>query len=175
MTPPPHPDASVRRTARRATLVMVAVWLAVAAALYAGVSWWQAQQRSAFKPYTLGPGTLVIPRGPDGHFRVQGEVNGVPVRFLVDTGASTVSISDALAERAGLRGGRAVTFQTANGPRPGRIVDGVPVRIGPLADNDVSVGVGLVGMGPDVGLLGQSFLRHFEVSINPERMVLSRP
>ncbi len=172
---PPSAEASVRRTARRATLVMVAVWLAVGGLLYGGVSWWQAQQRSAFKPYTLGAGTLVIPRGPDGHFRVAGEVNGVTVQFLVDTGASTVSVSDALAIQAGLRGGRQVTFQTANGPRPGRIVDGVPVRVRPLADNDVSVGVGLVGMGDSSGLLGQSFLRHFEVSINPERMVLRRP
>lgn len=49
---------------------------------------------------------------------------------------------------------------------------GVPVKAGPLAHNDVSVTTGL-DMGDGSGaLLGQSFLRHFDVRIESDRMVL---
>ena len=49
---------------------------------------------------------------------------------------------------------------------------GVPVKAGALAQNDVSVTTGL-DIGDDKSaLLGQSFLRHFDVQIGADRMVL---
>ena len=70
-------------------------------------------------------------------------------------------------QRAGLE-----PYQMAGGTREGRLVHGVPVKAGPLAHNDVSVTTGL-DMGDGSGaLLGQSFLRHFDVRIESDRMVL---
>jgi aspartyl protease family protein len=65
-----------------------------------------------------GASELMVARSDDGHFHLEAEVNGVPVRFLVDTGASATVLSLADAERAGidtaaLEFNRAV--QTANG------------------------------------------------------------
>lgn len=117
-------------------------------------------------------GDLRVPRSRDGHFYIAGTVNGRPVEFLVDTGASTVVVSEELARRAGLSGGTPTVFQTANGAVQGRTVPGVAVTAGPLSVSSLRVGVGLVGGKADQALLGQNFLARFNVSITHKEMVL---
>lgn len=170
MTEPTAPR-SPASTLRLGTLALLAFWLVVAGALYAGFSWWESRQRAALQPYSEAGGQLVIPRERDGHFYIDGEVNHQPVRFLVDTGASAVAVTEALARAAGLPEGSRITVQTAGGPREGRRVHGVPIKAGPLAHNDVTVTVGL-RMDDGDALLGQSFLRHFDVEIGADRMRL---
>ncbi len=117
-------------------------------------------------------GELVIKRAHDGHFYVLGTVNGQPARFMVDTGASLVSVSEALAQKARIQGGVPTTFNTANGKRSGRIVEGVDIAIGPVSVSNVRVGVGL-HMGDDSeALLGQSFLSKFDITMGKNQMVL---
>jgi aspartyl protease family protein len=117
-------------------------------------------------------GDLVIQRSQDGHFYTLGSVNGQQVKFVVDTGASLVSVSEAFAQRAQLKGGVPTTFKTANGEHPGRVVDGAAVAIGPVSVSNVKVGVGLQ-MGDDTeALLGQSFLSKFDITIDKNQMVL---
>ncbi|MEJ7137492.1 retropepsin-like aspartic protease family protein [Amphibiibacter pelophylacis] len=164
-----------RRSQRgAATLVWMLVWLA----LIAGTTW--ALQRWLSPPplAVTAQGDWLIPRGSDGHYHVPGTVGGQPVRFLVDTGASLVVVTEALAQRAGLPPGEPVTFQTAAGDSPGRIVPGMPVALtGPQGQSRtvsrVRVGVGLVGASDDDALLGQSFLRHFDVQIKDGVMRLT--
>ena len=62
---------------------------------------------------------------------------------MVDTGASHVSVIQALATQAGLPAAQNITLYTANGQRPGQLFRGVPVRVGHLVLNDASVTVGL--------------------------------
>jgi aspartyl protease family protein len=84
--------------------------------LVMGVLYWAMQMY--LKPAGVkvqADGTVAIARDRDGHFRVEGAVNGQPVTFLVDTGASMVGVTEPLAERAGLDGGEPVRFRTANG------------------------------------------------------------
>jgi aspartyl protease family protein len=152
------------------------VWLALAGVLYVVFERIEHNRQASFKPYALTSGELVIPRQLDGHFHVMGEVNRQPVSFLVDTGASHVSVSQALAEQAELPEGQSITLSTANGERPGQLVRSVPVRAGHLVLNDTTVIVGLVGLPPDQALLGQAFLKHFDIEIRRDEMVLrSRP
>lgn len=168
----PDTVRSPASTLRRSTLALLAFWLALAGVLWAGFSWWDGRQRAALQPYQTAGGELVIPRSRDGHFYVEGEINHVPVTFLVDTGASSVAISSRVARAARLPEGHAITVSTAGGTREARLVHGVPVKAGPLAHNDVSVTTGL-DMGDGGGaLLGQSFLRHFDARIEGTRMVL---
>lgn len=166
------PGPTPAQTVRRSTLALLAFWLLLAGALWWGFSWWEGRQRAALEPYTPGSGELVIPRQRDGHFYVQGEINHQPVHFLVDTGASSVAISNAVARAAQLPEGRRITVRTANGTRAARLVHGVPVKAGPLVHNDTSVTVGLDMGAAEGALLGQSFLRHFDVEIGADRMVL---
>lgn len=126
-------------------------------------------------PTVTAQGELVIPRHRDGHFYVDGRINGRPIRFMVDTGASTVTVSKDFARAAGLPAGQPTTFRTANGTVAGSTVRGVEVQAGPFSVSATSVGVGLVGGEAGHGLLGQSFLSHFEMRVSGKSLVLSRP
>lgn len=75
-------------------------------------------------------GEIVIPRSRDGHFYVAGQINGQPVTFLVDTGASAVSVKSGLAGRLGLPRGRPVAIGTAAGITQGEEVTGQTVTLG---------------------------------------------
>lgn len=147
---------------------IVAVWLAVMGALYL-----LSAQYLKPKPVAVLPGgVLVIPMARDGHFYATGTVGGKPARFLVDTGASMVTVSEAFAQQAGLVGGTPTVFKTANGDLQGRVLSDVPVSMGPAQVSGVRVGVGLVGGEPDEALLGQSFLNQFEITLSDKQMTL---
>lgn len=120
----------------------------------------------------LANGDLVISRSYDGHFYTVGTINGREAKFLVDTGASLVSVSEAFAQKALIRGGVPTTFKTANGDRLGRVVDDVGVSIGPVRMSNVKVGVGISANDEDEALLGQSFLSKFDITISKNQMVL---
>ena len=159
---------STRSLMRWNTLAILAFWLVVMAGLYLVMDRVR-QPRAAVQ---TADGTLVIPRGSDGHFHVAGSINGQPVRFLVDTGASLVGVTEALAQRAGLVGGRATQFHTANGVRSGRIAQAQTVAVQSFVVTGVGVGVGYTGTNTEDALLGQNFLQHFEVQLQRDRMVL---
>lgn len=159
--------SSSRRKKSQSVLIFV-FWLGVIGLLYTGMTLY-------LKPKSVvisANGDLVIPRARDGHFYAAGLVNGKPVNFMVDTGASLVTVSEKFAKSAGLAGGTPTNFKTANGDLPGRIVAGVPVALGPVSVSSVRVGVGLVGANTGDALLGQSFLSRFEVLMSGEQMVL---
>jgi aspartyl protease family protein len=112
---------------------------------------------------------VVISRSWDGHYYVRGEINGYPVDFMVDTGASMVSISYDLARAANLPTGRPASFSTAGGKFMGEIVSGQDIKIGGILAKGLSISVGMQG---EMGLLGQNFLRRVEVVQSGDRMVL---
>ena len=63
-------------------------------------------------------GETVVPLAADGHYWLEAKINGVPARFLVDTGATLTAVSAETAKRAGLQprsGGVPVMISTANG------------------------------------------------------------
>ncbi len=66
---------------------------------------------------------IILTSGPGGHFTPSGSINNHAIQFLVDTGATSVSITQAEAERIGLRyrNGRRVLTQTANGVVPAHL------------------------------------------------------
>jgi len=101
------------------TFKLVTVWLVLGVALFLGVQAFQAeQQRSRF---SSNAGVVELQRGPDGHFHWPGRVNGVAVDFVVDTGATSTALPQALAERAGVVAEGRMTSDTAGGAVEGRI------------------------------------------------------
>lgn len=166
------PGDPVVRTVRRGALGITAFWLVLMGLLYLGFEAYEQRRLASYVAHSGADGELVIPRGPDGHFHVEGRINGQAVSFLVDTGASSVTVSEAFAQRAGLTGGRPVTFQTANGPLAGRVLRDVPVQAGHLALPGATVAVGLVGADPSIALLGQSFLSRYDIQILKAEMRL---
>ena len=149
-------------------LAIAASWIVVIGILYALVT-----QYLKPKPVTItAQGELIIPKSRDGHFYAVGTVNGQAVIFMVDTGASSVVISERLARKAGVTGGVPITFHTANGDLQGRTVANVPVTVGPIQVSGVRVGVGLVGGDEEDALLGQSFLSKFDITMSKDQMTL---
>lgn len=119
-------------------------------------------------------GRISLPADGGGHFMGSGSINGRPVQFLVDTGASTVALSVADAERIGLafREGPSVRIGTANGLAQGWRVKLASVRIGDVEVYDVDAIVTPQGM-PFV-LLGNSYLNRFQMRRDNDQMVLDR-
>jgi aspartyl protease family protein len=119
---------------------------------------------------------IELRRASDGHFHATLEVNGEPVRFMVDTGASDIVLSRRDAERVGIDPTRLSYLelaQTANGT-----VATAPVRLGlvrlaEITDTDVRASV---SGGPlDVSLLGMAYLDRFgSIEITGDTMRLRR-
>ena len=110
-----------------------------------------------------GGSEVVMTAGPGGHFMASGAINGRAVRFMVDTGATTIAMGQADAERIGLdwRKGERGWAQTANGPT---VIYGVTlssVRLGDVEVANVSAAVMPAQM-PFI-LLGNSFLTRFQM------------
>lgn len=116
----------------------------------------------------------VIARSADSHFYVDAEVNGAPVRFLIDSGASAVVLTPEDASRAGIAALPAdytAEAQTANGPVRLKPVTLDRVAVGGIEAAGVAAAVSEGGL--PVSLLGQSYLaRLSKVEIEGDRMVL---
>ena len=106
---------------------------------------------------------IVVTAGMGGHFVTPGSINGRAVQFMVDTGATSVAISQAEAERVGLdwRGGKRALSSTANGAVPVHLLTLNSVRVGEVEVANVSAVVVPAQM-PYV-LLGNSFLTRFQM------------
>jgi aspartyl protease family protein len=117
--------------------------------------------------------SLTLARAPDGLFYVTAAVNGVPVRFVVDTGANVVVLTGADAAAAGVSGGSAGgALHTAGGTARMRRATIVRLTIGghAIAGADAVI----VGNdGPPHSLLGQSALSQLEsVTLRGHRLHL---
>ena len=160
---PPHSHLlpAPRASSWRINLGIAAFWLAALGVLYIAMEHYL-QPNAAV---VTASGSLQIERHRDGHFYVDGSINGQPVRFMVDTGATYITITDTLAHSAGLQGGEVVQFRTANGTRTGRLVRAQSIAVGPLRVNNLTIGIGYTGSDAQAALLGQNFLRQFDVSM----------
>ena len=118
--------------------------------------------------------SVTLAAGAGGHFAAEGAVNGAPVRFVVDTGATMVTLPGSDAARLGIdfRKGQAGTAQTANGPATAYRVKLDSVRVGGIELNNVD-GV-VIEKGLDVALLGMSFLNRVETRQEAGRMTMTR-
>ena len=111
---------------------------------------------------TAGAQELAIPVSRDGHYYVKGSINGVPLTYMIDTGASYVSVGQDFAKAARLPQGVTGYFNTANGIVEGKIVKDQVVEADAFRVSGLTVAVTPLQGG--TALLGQNFLRRFEVS-----------
>lgn len=111
-----------------------------------------------------------------GHFFANAAINGVTLRFIVDTGASVVTISSGDAKRAGVLylSGEKVRLQTANGVSAGYRIKLDTVTLGDITLHNVDAVVVEGDSLGGVGLLGLSFLNRTEMRRDGDRMSLTR-
>ena len=101
------------------TLKLATVWMLIGIAVFLGVSAWQANESRA--RIEVSGQTIEIRRSPDGHYHWPGTVNGRQVDFLIDTGATTTTLPQSLADALELPSLGRVQGSTANGPVTGTL------------------------------------------------------
>lgn len=116
---------------------------------------------------------IVLQRGRHGHYLLTGKINGYSIDFLVDTGASSVSIPADFASRIGLRRGAPIRISTANG-----ISTAYETRIDTLQMGELEVRNATAHINPglsDEVLLGMSVLKHYELVQRGETLIIREP
>lgn len=121
-----------------------------------------------------GGSRIVLSADSRGHFLTQGQINGRSAAMMIDTGASTVSLSVAQAQQFGLdyKKGSPMGISTANGVIGGWRIKLDRLRVGDVTLYDVDAVVSDGAM-PYV-LLGNNFLGRFQMNRNNDQMVLDK-
>lgn len=156
-----------RRLPIAQSLKMALIWVAIFGAAFVlflfrdeGRAIWQRASAdvSGNAGQTVGR-TLRIRKSDDGHFRVRALVNGKPLQFLIDSGATVTTLTPESADAAGVepQGTFPVIVETANGAVEARRARMGTLAVGPILQRDAVAHIGGGGMG-DTNLLGMSFL-----------------
>jgi aspartyl protease family protein len=150
------------------TFLLLGFWLGAGLLLY---FFFLRQEQPPIQ--VVGANSVELGRSLDGHYHIDGAIQGTPVHFLVDTGASTVSISQEQARRIGLDCQVASTFKTANGLVEGCTGRADNLDFGPFRLEQVAVAIL-----PDLAgsaLLGMNALRHLRLEQADDRLRMSLP
>ncbi len=176
----PLASLGARRLPISATLKMAAMWLAIFAVGLVAVT---KAQRNGWRWSDVSAGlglsdqmvvgqTVIIPRGPDGHFWTTVAINGKPQRMLIDTGATTTAITEQTARAAGITvdDNFGQIIETANGTMVAKRATAATFVIGPIKAHDLAVSVA-PGFGSD--LIGMNFLSALKsYRVEGDRMIL---
>ena len=118
-----------------------------------------------------GAAQIVLHRNRQGHYVATGSINGVDAEFMLDTGATAVAISTAVARRSGLQRGPAIAVATANGSTTAYATRIDTVRLGTIVEHDVLATI-VPNLEGNQILLGMSFLKRLDFSQAGATLVL---
>ena len=168
-------DQPTRGTRRVGTVMLVLAWvvgLALAAHWFSGIE--QERRNPNQNPDSQVSGNVVEVRLEDnrnGHYVLSGEINGVLVTLLLDTGATMVAVPSDLALDLGLTRGAPFMVSTANGMAQSYRTRIDTLRIGEILLHDVAAAI-VPGMGGNEILLGMSALRQLDFTQRGGELVL---
>lgn len=153
------------------------IWVLIFVGAIAAAGLWQDMKGDlTLTQATISDNMVEVPRGRDGHFHLDLQINGVTVPFLVDTGATQVVLTRADAARVGLDPAELNfigTAFTANGEVRIAPVVLERVTLGPIEDRNLRASVN--GGQMEQSLLGMTYLNRFErIEIQNDRLVLTR-
>jgi aspartyl protease family protein len=114
---------------------------------------------------------VVLEQNRQGHYVTNGTINGKDVIFLVDTGATDVSIPLHIADKLGLQKGQAVQMNTANGVVKGYQSWIEELKVGEIKLNDIDANIN-PGMNDNFILLGMSALKDLEFTQRENKLTL---
>lgn len=158
------------------TLQQAGIWALIFLGAIAVAGLWGDIRRAVVPDDAVMQGdTLEVPVSPDGHYYLTAEVNGARIRFVVDTGASDIVLTQRDAERAGFNTATLNYFgsaMTANGR-----VATAPVtldRFDLAGMTEARIPAVVNGGDLDTSLLGMTWLGRHEVTFSRDRMVIRR-
>lgn len=121
-----------------------------------------------------GSQALLLKSDRYGQYQLDAIANSQSVTFLVDTGASGISIPGKVASRLGLKRGRAFDVLTANGTARVFTTRLDSLSIGPFTQREIRAHIN-PSMGGETALLGMEFLRHYNLTQRGGELVISLP
>ena len=154
----------------RNAIIYTIVWLSLAAGIFYLID--NIQNPNKMWRLSDNANEVVLQRGLDGHYRAEALINNQKVSVLVDTGATGVAISQAVADKLQLKSVAAVRTNTANGDSVGYMVRLESVKVGGVEANNVSAMIA-PGLGGDV-LLGMSYLGRMDVRLFNNQMTIKQ-
>lgn len=113
---------------------------------------------------------LILGISDDGHFRASGKINNVPVTFLIDTGASSIAISEEIAKKAGLKAISKIKSATANGTTSAHTTTIDQLSIAGMNFKDEPAVI-LPNMDNEA-LLGMSFLKQTNAEFKNNQLII---
>lgn len=120
-----------------------------------------------------GKRSITLKRSNNGHYLATGTINNSSIEFLVDTGATSVSIPADFANKIGLVRGTKIPIITANG-----IGSAFETRINSLRIGDLEIRNATAHINPGLShevLLGMSVLKHYELVQRGDTLVIREP
>lgn len=160
---------------RAGRLFWILAWgAALALATFYFGRWEQARHNPNQAPESLRGSDFIEVRlasNHQGHYLLDGQINGQPVTFLLDTGATDVAIPKALAKRLGLKSGAPITISTANGRATGYRTRLQHLQLGAI-DLDQVTALIVPDMDGDEVLLGMSALKQLDFTQRDGTLVL---
>lgn len=155
-------------------IVFWGVLLAVAAYFFGSWGARQSNPNQQLVSHTRGDTTEIeLQANRQGHYLANGTINNQGVTFILDTGATTVSVSESIAKKAGLTRGLPSVARTAAGTVNVWSTNIPELRLGDITFRNVS-GTINPAMDPDMVLLGMSVLGQLNFSQQSGVLTLSR-
>ena len=155
----------------------VAAWGLIFVAAIAAAGLWEDIRRDILpRQAVVSPTRIEVPVGPDGHFHLTAQINGTPIRLIVDTGASSIALGPRDAARIGIDPDQLAYVgeaRTANGT-----VETAPVTLDSVAFGEIHdsrVPAMVLKSDLEQSLMGMSYHSRFaRVSIEGNRLILER-
>ena len=153
-----------------------AIWGLIFVGFVAAYGLWGDMTRNVLQREAVqADGTVDLPKAPDGHFYLSALVNGQRIRFVVDTGASEIVLTQDDARKAGFNPA-SLSFtdraMTANGMALTAPVSLQSLEFAGFRDEGVAASVN--GGDLDTSLLGMSYLSRYRLTLDGETLTLAR-
>jgi aspartyl protease family protein len=162
----------IRQVNLKQTVRNILLWAGIMGVLVLGFAYQEPLREAMIRlrsglipsyPVETGTRQMVISESIGGSYLVYGTVNGVRVRFLIDTGASDIVLSPTDVRRTGIDFGLldfSHSYETANGVGKGALTSVKELIVGEARFSNVAVSVNQADM--SASLLGMTFLRRFK-------------
>ncbi len=164
----PHPEKKIGK------FMLIIMWILILVGLTSVLGVWEKRQYNPNQSLSRsGDAVVTLTRNRYNHYVASGLINGYPVVFLLDTGATDVAVPAALAKKLGLKPGYTRKALTANGVVNVRDTNIATLELGSIKISNVRASINPGMLGEEI-LLGMSALKDLEFTQSGNKLTLKQ-